>query len=146
MKRTLALLLLVSLLATPALAYAQGSNKGRAVVDVDATRVDAESLKAETLKEAIVTVSRELVAEESSALEAGAVVQRAGSGWRTVIGIAMIAGGAGIIAKGFEVYQDEPDRFERTKNADSYLAWGVGAGILGFGILTLKGGLDGRGF
>jgi hypothetical protein len=108
--------------------------------------VGNESVKAETLREAVVEVSREIVAEEASTLEAGAVVQRAGSGWRTVIGIAMIAGGAGIIAKGFEVYQDEPDRFERTKNADSYLAWGVGAGILGFGILTLKGGLDGRGF
>jgi len=139
MKRTLALLLLVSLLATPALAQVQERDK-------DGEVVGTKSVRAATLKEAIVEVSREIVAEEASTLEAGAVVQRAGSGWRTIIGIAMIAGGAGIIAKGFDIQQDGPDRFDRTKDADTYLAWGVGAGILGFGILTLKGGLEGRGF
>jgi hypothetical protein len=139
MKRTLALLLLVSLLATPALAQVQER-------DTDGVVSGTKSVKAETLREAVVEVSREIVAEEASTLEAGAVVQRPGSGWRTVIGIAMIAGGAGIIAKGFEIKQDGPDRFDRTKDSDAFLAWGVGAGILGFGILTLKGGLAGRGF
>jgi len=139
MKRTLVLLLLVSLLATPALAQVQESERDRMAEGT-------KTVKAETLREAVVEVSREIVAEEASTLEAGAVVQRAGSGWRTIIGIAMIAGGAGIIAKGFEIKQDGPDRFDRTKDADTFLAWGVGAGILGFGILTLKGGLEGRGF
>jgi len=69
MKRTLALLLLVSLLATPALAQVQESAK-------DGVVVGNESVKAETLREAVVEVSREIVAEEASTLEAGAVVQR----------------------------------------------------------------------
>jgi len=58
----------------------------------------------------------------------------------------MIAGGAGIIWKGVDVWQDEPDRFGRTKNADSFVAWGVGGTIMVFGGMVLKGGLDGRSF
>ena len=136
MRRTLVLLLLASLVTTPALAYGQD--------DTDKIRVDSKSLE-----EAVAKAARELVATDPIRLTFEApqtTPGRAGSGWRTVVGIAMMVGGAGIIAKGAVDYQDEADRFDRTKNADSYLAFGVGGGIMAFGFITLKGGLQGRGF
>ncbi len=135
MKRTLALLLLASLVTTPALAY--GQDEG------DKVRVDPKSLE-----EAVVEVARELVAKDSTRLTLATpqtTPGRAGPGWRTAIGIAMMVGGAGIIAKGVEAYEEE-DRFGRVKNADSFVGFGVGGGIMAFGFITLKGGLQGRGF
>jgi len=144
MKRTLALLLLVSLVSTPALAYGQASETDTAGAETKALKTSGEELKA-----AAANAARELVVADSKALALGVAPQvpgRAGAGWRTAVGVAMLAGGAAIIWKGADIYQDEPDRFGRTKNSDAYLAWGVGGGIMGFGFLTLKGGLEGRGF
>ena len=144
MKRTLALLLLLSLVSTPALAYAQAAETDKAAVDGKTLAIDNDALKASTIK-----VAHEIVVEKATSLEVGVAPQvpgRAGAGWRTATGIAMLAGGAAIIWKGVDVYQDEPDRFGRVKNSDAYLAWGVGGGIMAFGFLTLKGGLEGRGF
>lgn len=142
MRRSLALLLLVSLMSTPALAYAQAAetdkaeDDGKVVAKLDADRLELAAIEA----------AREIVAEDSKALAAPQVPGRAGPGWRTAAGIAMLVGGAAIIWKGVDIYQDEPDRFGRTKNSDAYLAYGVGGGIMAFGFLTLKGGLEGRGF
>jgi len=144
MKRTLALLLLVSLVSTPALAYAQAPEKDKAEVDGKTLAIDNDALTAATIK-----VAHDIVVAESKTLEAAAAPQvpgRAGPGWRTATGIAMLVGGAAIIWKGADVYDSEPDRFGRVKNADAYLAYGVGATIVGFGAITLMGGLQGRGF
>lgn len=147
MKKILALLLLVSFVSTPSLAYAQASRTQGTETDTDTVEVVATP--ALDLGAAAVEAARKVVTEDVRPLDARPAQQvpgRAGSGWRTAIGIAMLAGGAAIVWKGADIYQDEPDRFDRTKNSDAYLAWGVGAGIMGFGFLTLKGGLEGRGF
>ncbi len=139
MKRTLALLLLASLVTTPALAYGQQDDR-------DKIRVDSKN--SISWEEAVVEATREVVAKDSTRLTLvtpQTTPGRAGSGWRTVIGIAMMVGGAGIIAKGASVYEGA-DRFGRVKNADAYVAYGVGGGIMAFGFITLKGGLQGRGF
>ena len=151
MKRTLTLLVLVSLVASPALAYGQRAVSPDAENTVAATRsVDAEFLiSAETLAALVATAAHEVVTADASTL-APAAPQTGdgmwGPGSRIAIGIAMIAGGAGIIWKGVDVWQDEPDRFGRVKNADAYLGWGVGATIMVFGGMVLKGGLKGQGF
>ena len=136
MKRILALLLLTSLVATPALAYGPDDDKGKRLVD------------AKELEAAVLKASRELVVADNllaTPTTPQTTPGRAGPGWRTLIGIAMIAGGAGIITKGAVDWEDA-DRFGRVKNADSYLAFGVGGGLMTFGFITLKGGLEGRGF
>lgn len=153
MKKALALVLLVSLVSAPSLAYAQAGQAAQALpaqVDGDTVGTDT-AVEAETidLAAAAAEAARAVVIEDalaSSLAAAQEVPGRAGPGWRTAVGIAMLVGGAGIIWKGVDIYQDEPDRFDRTKNADAYLAYGVGAGIMGFGFITLKGGLEGRGF
>ena len=145
MKRTLTRLVVASIVASPALAYGQ-----KAVGPVDDTTLPVDTailISAETLAESIAMAAHEVVSADVPALalpqgEGG----KLGSGSRIAIGIAMIAGGAGIIWKGFDVYQDEPDRFGRVKNADSYVAWGVGGAIMFFGGLVLRGGLQGQGF
>lgn len=145
MKRTLALLLLVVLVSTPAMAHAQASDTDKARAETAApTNGDNE------LKAAAANAGRELVIADSKSRELAVASQDVPGRWgatsRTWIGVAMLAGGAAIIWKGVDIYQDEPDRFGRTKNSDSYLAWGVGGGIMTFGFITLKGGLEGRGF
>lgn len=136
MKRTLALLVVASLVTTPALAYGPD--------DKDKIAIDSKALG-----EAVVKAAREVVVTDSTkstlAITPQTTPGRAGPGWRTVIGIAMIAGGAGIIAKGVTAWEEE-DRFGRVKNADSLLGYGIGGGIMIFGFITLKGGLEGRGF
>ena len=149
MKRTLTLLVLISLVATPALAYGQQAVSPHAENTVTATRlVETEPLiSAETLAALVATAANEVVRADTSNLAPAAPQDGMwGSGSRIAIGIAMIAGGAAIIWKGVDVWQDEPDRFDRTKNADSFVAWGVGGTIMVFGGMVLKGGLDGRSF
>lgn len=149
MKRTLTLLVLISLVATPALAYGQQAVSPHAENTVTATRlVETEPLiSAETLAALVATAANEVVRADTSNLAPAAPQDGMwGSGSRIAIGIAMIAGGAAIIWKGVDVWQDEPDRFGRTKNADAYVGWGVGATIMVFGGMVLKGGLDGRSF
>lgn len=149
MKRTLTLLVLISLVATPALAYGQQAVSPHAENTVTATRlVETEPLiSAETLAALVATAANEVVRADTSNLAPAAPQDGMwGSGSRIAIGIAMIAGGAAIIWKGVDVWQDEPDRFDRTKNADAYVAWGVGGTIMVFGGMVLKGGLDGRSF
>ena len=149
MKRTLTLLVLISLVATPALAYGQKAVSPHAENTVTATRlVETEPLiSAETLAALVATAANEVVRADTSNLAPAAPQDGMwGSGSRIAIGIAMIAGGAAIIWKGVDVWQDEPDRFDRTKNADAYVAWGVGGTIMVFGGMVLKGGLDGRSF
>ena len=137
MKRTLALLVVASLVTTPALAYGGPDDQDKIAID------------AKALGEAVVKAAREVVVTDSTkstlAITPQTTPGRAGPGWRTAIGIAMIAGGAGIIAKGVTAWEEE-DRFGRVKNADSLLGYGIGGGIMIFGFITLKGGLEGRGF
>ncbi len=152
MKRTLTLLVLISLVATPALAYGQQAVSPRTENPentVTATRTaEAKPLiSAETLALLVATAADEVVSADTSRLAPAAPQDGMwGPGSRIAIGIAMLAGGAAIIWKGADVWQDEPDRFDRTKNADAYLAWGVGGTIMVFGGMVLKGGLDGRSF
>ena len=151
MKRTLTLLVLVSLVSGPALAYSQKAVSPDAENTVAAARsVDPGFLiSAEALAASVATAAHEVVGADAATLAPAApqnVEGKLGSGSRIAIGIAMIAGGAGIIWKGIDVWQDEPDRFDRTKNADAYIAWGVGGTIMVFGGMVLRGGMQGRGF
>lgn len=152
MKRTLTLLVLISLAATPALAYGQQAVSPHAEnPENTATAVrlveGASLISAETLAALVATAADEVVRADTSTLAPAAPQDGMwGSGSRIAIGIAMLAGGAAIIWKGVDVWQDEPDRFGRTKNADAFVAWGVGGTIMVFGSMVLKGGLDGRSF
>ena len=44
------------------------------------------------------------------------------------------------------VQSSEPDPFGRKKNADAFLAIGLGSIFAAFGVLSVRGGLAGRGF
>ena len=132
-KRTLTLMVVASLFAGPAMA------------------VGPDGPDKKELTEAAIAAAREIVKEEAKALAwrppvATPLRQDGGGGWKTAAGIALIAAGAGVIAKGVSVYESEPDPFGRTKNTDAYLAYGVGSAFMVFGVLALRGGLAGRGF
>ena len=152
MKRTLTLLVLVSLMASPNFAYGQegvgpeGAKTAAATRSADTVDADELLISAETLFESVVTAAREVVSADVAALappqgEGG----KLGSGPRIAIGLAMIVGGAAIIWKGFDIYESD-ERFGRTTNGASYMAWGTGATIAFFGGFVLRGGLQGDGF
>jgi hypothetical protein len=135
MKKILTLMVVASLLASPALAYAGPNDPDKAKTKVDLTAA-AEA------------AAKEIVAEESAALPLATPAPQGtevakGKLWT---GVAMVALGAGIIYKGVDLYESDPDPFGRKKNADSYLAIGVGSVITMFGALAVRGGLAGRGF
>jgi len=130
MKRVLTLLVVASLVTSPAFAY--GPDKPEKV----------------NLSEAAAEAAREVVAAESVGLELTPPPQESAgvNGGKVGLGIGLIALGAGLIWKGTDVWQDEPDRFGRTKNADSYMLYGAGATFMFFGALSTIGGMKGRGF
>ncbi len=134
MKKILTLVVIATLLTSPALAYAGPNDPEKAKVDLTAAANAA---------------AREIVFSDmiKAPLEEGAPPQEAGvAKGKLWAGIGMIALGAGLIWKGTDVYQSEPDPFGRKKNADAYLAIGVGSVITFFGVMTARGGLAGRGF
>jgi len=154
MKRTPTLLVLVSLVASPALAYGQQGVspedvKTAATRSVDTVDTDELLISAETLAEAVVAAAREVVSADIAKLAPATAQQEAfGSGSRIAIGLAMIAGGAAIIWKGTDMYDSENPVFGegRTVNYDSYLAYATGATFAVFGGVVLWGGLQGQGF
>lgn len=130
MKRILTLLVVASLVTSPAFAY--GPDKPEKV----------------NLSEAAAEAAREVVAKEFMSVELTppSQVETGVSGGKVALGIGLVALGAGLIWKGTDVWQDEPDRFGRTKNADAYMLYGAGATFMFFGALSTVGGLKGRGF
>jgi len=130
MKRVLTLLVVASLVTSPAFAY--GPDKP--------DKVD--------LSEAAAEAAREVVAAEFVSLELAPTPQEGTgiSGPKVGLGIGLIALGLGLIWKGNDVWQDEPDRFGRVKNADSYMLYGAAGTFMFFGALSIRGGLKGRGF
>ena len=135
MKKILTMVVVASLLMSPALAFAgpDGPEKPKKVDLRAAAKVAATDI---VFRE---TNARPL--EESAPPQEGGVAQ--GKLWA---GIGMIALGAGLIWKGADLHTDEPDPFGRKKNADAYLAIGVGSVITFFGVMATRGGLAGRGF
>ncbi len=130
MKRILTLLVVASLVTSPAFAY--GPDKP--------DKVD--------LSEAAVEAAREVVAAEIVSLELAPPPQDESgiSAGKVGLGVGLIALGLGLIWKGNDVYQDEPDRFGRIKNADVYTLYAAGGTFMFFGALSIRGGLKGRGF
>ena len=130
MKRLLTLLVVASLVTSPAFAY--GPDKPE--------KVD--------LLEAAAEAAREVVAEDFVSLELTPPPQESSgiSGGKVALGVGLIALGAGLIWKGNDVWQDEPDRFGRVKNADSYMLYSAAGVFMFFGALSIRGGLKGRGF
>ena len=94
------------------------------------------------------TLGIEVVAAEFVSLELAPPPQEETgiSGGKVGLGIGLIALGAGLMWKGNEVWQDEPDRFGRTKNADAYTLYTAAGTFMFFGALSIRGGLKGRGF
>ncbi len=135
MKRALTLVIVASLLTSPALAYA-GPNDPDKPAPVNLTVAAKEAAK-----EVVLTDMGAGAIKESAPPQEGGIAQ--GKFWT---GIGMIALGAGLIWKGADLYTDEPDPFGRKKNADAYLAIGVGSVITFFGVMATRGGLAGRGF
>jgi len=130
MKKVLTLLVAASLVTGPAFAYGPD----------EPDKVD--------LSEAAVEAAREVVAAESVSLELTPPPQEGTgiSGGKVGLGIGLIALGAGLIWKGNDVWQDEPDRFGRVKNADAYTLYTAAGTFIFFGALSIRGGLKGRGF
>jgi len=146
MKRTMTLLVVATLVASPALAYAQQAEQS---TQDTVGAVAAEGLVgSEAWTEAIDKVTRDMVLEENAAKRLAPQGEggKFGPGPRKAIGIAMLIAGAAIIWKASDNYQSEPDRFGRVKNADSFLGYGVGGTVMFFGAFVLKGGLEGKGF
>jgi len=134
MKKVLTLVVVATLLTSPALAYAGPNDPVKPKVDLTA----AAKLAA---KDIVLSDASAAPLEEGAPPPQGGVAK--GKLWA---GIGMIGLGAALIWKGSDVYQSEPDPFGRKKNADAYLAFGVGSVIAAFGVLTVRGGLAGRGF
>lgn len=137
MKKILTMILVASLFASPALAYA-GPN---------GPHDDPEKPKKIDFSVAIDKAAKEVVRNDDKAalLATGTAPQEVAKG-KLWTGIGMVALGVGVIWKGADLYESEPDPFGRQKNADSYLAIGVGSVITMFGALAIRGGLAGRGF
>lgn len=134
MKRMLSMLLAASLVAAPAMAVPA------------AAPADADEDGEISLLEAADRVAREVAAEEAGVETLAVQEERETNTTKLAVGIALIAGGAGIIANGAALWQDEPDRFDRTKNADSYMSFGVGSVIALFGVLATRSALRGEGW
>ena len=133
MKKILTWVVVAILLTSPALAYAGPDDPEKPKVDLTAAAEAA---------------AKELVLSDASALslETGAPPQSGVAKGKLWAGIGMIALGAGIIWKGADLYDSEPDPFGRKKNADAFLAIGLGSIFAAFGVLSVRGGLAGRGF
>lgn len=136
MKKILTLMVVASLLASPALAYA-GPN------GPDKTETPA---KADLLAAAKAAGAEVVVGNADGTPLATPAPQNGVAKGKLWVGVAMIAVGAGVIYKGVDLYESEADPFGRKKNADAYLAMGVGSVIAFFGALAVRGGLAGRGF
>lgn len=134
MKRVLTLVVVATLLTSPALAYA-GPN------DPEKPKLDLTAATKAAAKDIVLSDAGVLNLEEGAAPPQGSVAK--GKLWA---GIGLIALGAGLIWKGSDLYDSNPDPFGRKKNADAFLAMGVGGVFAAFGFLTLRGGLAGRGF
>jgi len=135
MRKILTLVVAVSLFASPALAFASP-----AVGPDDPGKPAKVDLVA-----AAKAAGKEIVAEETEALGTSAP-QNAVAKDKLWVGVALVAVGAGLIYKGVDLHESDPDPFGRTKNADSYLAMGVGSVLAFFGAMGIRGGLAGRGF
>lgn len=135
MKRVLTLVVVATLLTSPALAYA-GPN------DPEKPKVDLTAAMKAAAKDIVLSDAGATALEEGAAPPQQDGVAK-GKLWA---GIGLIALGAGLIWKGADLYESDEDPFGRKKNADSFLAMGVGGVFAAFGFLTLRGGLAGRGF
>ena len=134
MKRILTLVVVTTLLTSPALAFAGPNDPVKPKVDLTAAAKVAA-------KDLVLSDARAASLETSAPPPQGGVAK--GKLWA---GIGMIVLGSALIWKGSDVYQSEPDPFGRKKNADAYLAIGVGSVFAAFGVMTTRGGLAGRGF
>ena len=133
MRKILTMLVVISLLASPALAYAGPNDPEKPKV----TKIDFDT----AVKEA----AAEIVLETNAPIKSPAPQSEVAQGklWTSV---AVVALGAGLIYKGTDLYDSDPDPFGRKKNADAYLAIGVGSVMAALGVLGIRGGLAGRGF
>ena len=131
MKKALTFILAFSLLATPALAAGPGPEGDKP-----------------NLREAAAVAAAELVAVEAAEnpLATPAQTEAPVAKWRMAAAIGMIAAGAGLIYNGFDLYDDNPDPFGRTKNSDAYLSMVVGGCIAAFGAINIKPAMNGVGF
>lgn len=137
MKRTLILLLAATLVASPALAAGPGP-------DDDDKKAITLAVAKEAAKDVVLeSRSDSLLAERRTepVLQDGDGIAR----WKMIVGVGLLAGGAGIIANGAALWEDEPDQFGRTKNIDSYISFGVGGTMAFIGALAVRGALAGRG-
>jgi len=134
MKKILTMLVVISLLASPALAYAGPDDPEKpkvAKIDFDAA-----------VKEA----AAEIVFDRNAPITKAAAPQSDVAKGKLWTSVAVVALGAGLIYKGTDLYDSESDPFGRKKNADAYLAIGVGSVMAVLGVLGIRGGLAGRGF
>jgi len=133
MRKILTLMVVASLLVSPALAFAgpNGPDDPEKPAKIDLMAAAKAAGKS--------------VAEETAPLSTPAPQNGVAKG-KLWVGVAMIALGAGVIWKGTDLYDNDPDPFGRKKNADAYLAMGVGSVITFFGVMAVRGGLAGRGF
>lgn len=133
-KKFLTMMVVASLLASPGLAWAGPDDP------VEKPKLD--------LRAAAKAVAKEIVAEEAEAeaLAPATAPQNGIAQDKFWAGVGLLALGAGIIYKGVDLHTSEEDPFGRTKNADAFLAIGVGSVFAAFGALAVKGGLAGNGF
>lgn len=138
MRKTPSLLLAILLLATPALANPQ--------LPVGAEERDGDGMT--SLEQAVAAVSKELAARsaEASVFELRARTDDAATlgvqeaeqpWWKLGAGIGLLSGGAAIVARGFDLKVDEPDRFGRRTDKDAYFAMGVGGAFMAFGAMMV---------
>lgn len=154
MKRIVMLLLVASLVPGPVMAATAAQEAGRAQETV-ATEPAVPAAPATDeadgkLLETIAIAAKEIAAEDVAALGVGnrAVVQDEDgvATWKMVVGVGLLAGGAGLIANGIALRQEEPDPFGRVKDADSWVAIGVGASFMTIGAFVVRDALGGNEF
>lgn len=136
MKRIAVMLLAATIVASPVLATSPTPEER------------AKATESRLMDAAHVAVE-EMVAEEAATLEleeTGAAAQEDGiAGWKMVVALGLLGGGAGLIANGMALKQDEPDPFGRVKDADTWVLVGVGSTMITVGAFALRGALAGRG-
>ena len=137
MKKTISMLLATVLVASPALAYGPGPDNGKETPKLPA-------LERSALSEALESAAREVVAE--NALTAPLQDADGVHSGKLVVGILLLAAGAGMIINGFDLKQDEPDLFGRKKDLDSVALIGGGGVFSVLGIFVIRSALRGEGF
>lgn len=124
MKRMLSMLLVTSLVASPAFAMVPDESPSLRAAAAEA----AEAYIAEAAEAGTLPPVQEMGSEKNTG--------------KILLGVALIGAGVAAILQGKSIKQEEPDPFGRTKDMDTYSLYGLGTVVGVIGAIIIKNGMS----